>query len=761
MDGLSDREILEAKALGILFDILVLQHASRGRIVARKFLASFDSLVVTEAGELTVVKGGVTTGDANGPSRVRKMVKGALFAVVTGGALAIAAFGGVAASNAVIPNGATPELRETYQNYVDLRRALGQSPLPPDPEAMFIDDNLVQVQGAGKEAIDDLVESAKKLAGGARGILKFEDENYVEELEKRVTEDQNMVLLKRVIREYDQLKADNDYWYAEEPGLIGKLWRAINAKDNATYMKELKDLEIKEKELLKKLGENREYSQIIRQVRLWEIENDPDAKAREVELRQIQNYEPGPDREAERDQAFKDQLEAAVIAQLVDAKNIPFTKSGSTYAVAIKNVVREVTPQVYARCKEGKKDGKTCSSLSETIELYREIADEYFTREVNIGPIIEVQDIAIRTRILLGTYNSTIKYVFGLNASHPTLDVLELELENAITTMLLTGWKDYGYWAAYGVSISIPTLYGALIATYGYKTLTAPGLTGGPTPALEIEDGDMPEKPSSDFQDEIVVLDKSGNKHFVQLSTVINLFFFNHKEDKEIIGRNPANFKKVFQKFVYVMYACYSNPKHVSSKRVPFPFAFSPVYNARTKQVRFNNKKAALVFRNMLLMILKTTEDAKKLKPLFVYDAFSIFVKFAVDPYLSPTERNKRQIRSYIKENYSQQIAGPASDVMGRDLDMIGSWVNKNTVDPEGETVGERLGNMEVYLYDEKMSTPLFTKKGENAFVEFFGDRKLAEKFDPEQQNKELVDYLLNLAEVARLKVEAPKNLLT
>jgi len=253
-----------------------------------------------------------------------------------------------------------------------------------------------------------------------------------------------------------------------------------------------------------------------------------------------------------------------------------------------------------------------------------------------------------------------------------------------------------------------------------------------------------------------------GLNDYSQLA--INLFFSN-KEDAEIVKQNPANFKKAFQNFVYVMYACYSNPKHTSSTRNLFPFGFSLVYTPRTKTVKFNDRNAALVFRNMLFMILKTTEgDAeykKKLKPFFVYDALSIFVRFAVGPYLSPSEINRSTIRSHMKDVYSQQIAGPSSDVMGRDLEMIGSWVNKNTINPKGETVGERLGNMEVYLRGEKTSTPLFTKNGEDAFVKFFGDRKNAEKFDPEQQNKELVDYLLNLAEAARLKVESPKTLLT
>ena len=142
-----------------------------------------------------------------------------------------------------------------------------------------------------------------------------------------------------------------------------------------------------------------------------------------------------------------------------------------------------------------------------------------------MGPLLEVQDIAIRTRILIGTFNSTINYVFGKDASHPTLDVLELELENSITTLLLTGWKDYGYWIAYGVSISIPTRYAALIASYGYKTMVAPRLTGEPHPALGIKDGNAPPKPSSDYQDEIVVLDTSGNARYIPIKQAINFFF--------------------------------------------------------------------------------------------------------------------------------------------------------------------------------------------------------------------------------------------
>lgn len=758
MKGLSDREILEAKALGILFDILVLQHATRGRIISRQFLANFDSLVVTEAGELTVAKGGVTVADANGPSRVRKMVKGALFAVVTGGALAIAAFGGFAASNAPIPKRATPKLRESYQNYLDLRRALGQSPIPPDPADIFLDDNLVKVQGFGKEAIEDLVNDAKELKKNSFDVLKFEDQEYKDSLQNEVTANERMILLKQVTIEYDQIKAENHSWYGEEPGFVGKVWRAIRAKDKESYKKELESLEQEEKRLLDKIPEyDKNYTKFIRKIPLENVKSDFFYKELQDELIELQKFKPGPDHEAKMDQAFKDQLEASVIAHLVNATNLPVTSDGQLYKIAVTNVVRDVTPLVYAKCKEGKENGKTCSSLFETIELYRDMADDYFRTKSLMGPLLEVQDIAIRTRILIGTFNSTIKYVFGEDASHPTLDVLELELENFITTLLLTGWKDYGYWTAYGVSISIPTLSAALIASYGYKTMAAPGLTGEATPALEIDN--VPQKPGSDLKDEIIVLDESSNEHFIPIGKAINLFF--NKEDTKIAKKIP-NFKQLFIQFTHIMYACYSSPKHTKSKKIPFPFGFSIIYSPRTKTLRFSNREAAIVFRNTLLMILKTTRDEKKLKPLFVYDAFSIFVKFALGPFLNKPDNTTPDIRSYMKESYSPKIAGPYyRGVDFRSVDVIGPWVNGNTVDPEGETVGERLGKMEVYLYNERTSTPLFTKKGEDAFVAFYGDRGRAEKFDPEQENQELVDYLLNLAEAARLKIESPKNLLT
>lgn len=754
MEGLSDIEILEAKALGILFDILVLQHASRGRIISRQFLANFDSLVVTEAGELTVANGGVTVADANGPSRVRKMVKGALFAVFTGGALAIAAFGVVAAP---IPKHADPYLRKSYQNYLDLRRALKQSPLPPDPADIFLDDNLVTVQGNGKEAIEDLINTAKKLKKKSFDVLKFYDQEYLEILQNEVTANRNMILLKQVTMKYDRIKAENASWYGEEPGFVGKVWRWINAKDKESYKKELESLEQEEKLLSEKIGDiNKDFVNLIRQFSLEDVKDVFSFKEHQDELIEITNFksESGPDHEAKMDQAFIDQLNATVIAHLVNASNLPFTNNGFAYANAVLTVAREVTPLVYAKCKKEKKNGKTCSSLYETIELYRDIADDYF-RNFTMGSLLEVQDIAIRTRILIGTTNSTIKYVFGENASHPTLDVLELELENFITTMLLTCWKDYGYWTAYGVSISIPTVFGALIASYGYETMVAPGLTGEPTPALEIKDGNTPPKPSSVYKNKIIVLDRSGNEHFITMGAAIKLFF---PEEGAQIANNIPNFKQLFIQFTNVMYECYSNPKHTESKKNPFPFGFSIVYNPKTKRFHFADRKAAIVFRNTLLMILKTTRDEKKLKPLFVYDAFSIFVEFALGPYLGkPDETAKRNIRSHMKESYSQKIAGPYYE----EDNVIGPWVNRNTVDPEGKTVGERLGKMEVYLYNEGTSTPLFTKKGEDAFVAFYGNRERAEKFDPEEKNQELVDYLLNLAEAARLKIESPKNLLT
>lgn len=416
--------------------------------------------------------------------KVRRIAKGAFFFVVACAAAGTTKFLFEKVTGVNFDDKAEAE-QDAYRAFRNMRRALNLPDIPDDPFDFSNLDDVDKLFIAANGELQEFANQVKARGEAGAEILRLSDPKYQEELERGVQINDLLITIKNYQNSLDELEEIQAKYYGdgvdnENLTYYDKIVRAVTVPSNETLTEDIAANNKKEDQLFDQVRSitvsKEEYAEAVEYVFSTDVEtiaNNPVYRKLERVKNLKYEFRTPEEFKAAREKAAEDVIQAAILNKFLDPsalENGEYYGNQTEYTAPMQRFLKKVTPEVMERCRNAKEAGKTCATLEETMELWREVADR--TVFEGFGDFRDIQDAQIKVRVTLESFQGWVLWFFG--RQYTFIDTIISYIDNIIGTLFLSGrLGDVARGMVYSIPAAFAFYMGRMVQqTLGYSSFT-------------------------------------------------------------------------------------------------------------------------------------------------------------------------------------------------------------------------------------------------------------------------------------------------